>query len=420
MIRRRTIASLLAVGALGIGGIAAGCGDDDSGGDVGELKVGVLVPLTGALADFGGPGSEAANLAAAQVNAAAEAGDTGLQLTLVTEDTKTDPQAAQEAATKVIESDGVSAIAGPWGTPELIPTAENITIPAGIPLVTPSATGPDLTDLDDDGLVFRTPPSDAIQGQLIAQIMGEALGPEATVNTANRNDSYGTALVASFTDAWEANGGTVAKNVPYNPEAASLNSEAQQIASGNPDGWMIIDYTGTWAKMGPALVRTGNWDPAKTFTGDGLRSPDLPADAGVQSTEGMRGTVPTSLDAPAGAQFDALWKAEVKQPRQSYDAQNFDAVMILALAAAAAGSSDPAAIAENLQAVTGPPGDKYTFETLQEALDAAANGDDIDFEGASSPINLDDAGDPTSYNYGTWSYTDGKLVDSDTVIRYGQ
>jgi branched-chain amino acid transport system substrate-binding protein len=420
MRRRRTVASLLAVGAIGLGGLVAACGDDDDGGggDVGELKIGVLVPLTGDLADFGGPGAEAAELAAAQVNAAAEGGESGLRLTLVTEDTRTDPQAAQEAATKLIESDGVSAIAGPWGTPELIPTAENVTIPAGIPLVTPSATGPDLTDLDDDGLVFRTPPSDAIQGQLIAQIMAEELGADATVNTANRNDAYGTALVAAFTEAWEAGGGTVARNVPYNPEAASLNSEAQQIASGNPDGWMIIDYTGTWAKMGPALVRTGNWDPARTFTGDGLRSPDLPGDAGAQTTNGMRGTVPTSLEAPAGAQFDALWKSEVQQPRQSYDAQNFDAVMILALAAAAAGSADPASIAENLQPVSAPPGTKYTFEQLSEALDAAANGEDIDFEGASSPINFDDAGDPTAYNYGTWSYTGGELVDTDRVIEY--
>ena len=172
------MASLLAVGALSVGAIAAGCGDDDSGGgDVGELKVGVLVPLTGDLADFGGPGSKAADLAAAQVNAAAEAGDTGLQPDPRHRRTpRPTRRRPQEAATKLIESDGVSAIAGPWGTPELIPTAENVTIPAGIPIVTPSATGPDLTDLDDDGLVFRTPPSDAIQGQLIAQIMGEAIG----------------------------------------------------------------------------------------------------------------------------------------------------------------------------------------------------------------------------------------------------
>jgi branched-chain amino acid transport system substrate-binding protein len=418
MIRRRTIASLLAVGALSVGAIAAGCGSDDSGsgGDVGDLKVGVLVPLTGDLADFGGPGSKAADLAASQVNAAAEAAGSDLSLTLVTEDTKTNPEAAQEAATKVIESDGVSAIAGPWGTPELIPTAENITIPGGVPLVTPSATGPDLTDLDDDGLVFRTAPSDAIQGQVIATLMSQELGDSATVNTGERNDAYGTALVQSFTEAWEAAGGKVGKNVPYNPEAASLNSEAQQIAQGNPDGWMIIDYTGTWAKMGPALVRTGNWDPAKTFTGDGLRSPDLPGDAGKESTEGMRGSVPTSLEAPAGEQFDTLWNTEVKQPRQTYDAQNFDAVILIALAAAAAGSSDPAAIAENLAPVSGPPGDKYTFEQLQQALEAAANGDDIDYEGASGPIDLDENGDPSAANYSTWQYKNGKLADSDQVI----
>jgi branched-chain amino acid transport system substrate-binding protein len=400
---------------MGIGGIAAGCGDDDSGGgDVGELKVGVLVPLTGDLAPFGGPGSKAANLAAAQVNAAA--GDSGLELTLITEDTKTDPQAAQEAATKLIESDGVTAIAGPWGTPELIPTAENVTIAAGVPLVTPSATGPDLTTLDDDGLVFRTPPSDAIQGRVIAQIVADALGADATVNTANRNDSYGTALVAEFTTAFEAGGGTVAKNVPYNPEAASLNSEAQQIASGNPDGWMIIDYPETWAKIGPALVRTGSWDPAKTFTGDGLRSDDLPSATSVETTEGMRGSAPTSLDAPAGEAFDTLWKSDVGDPRQTYDAQNFDAVILIALAAAAAGSSDPASIAENLQPVSGPPGDKYTFENLAEAITAAAAGEDIDYEGASGPIDLDENGDPSSANYGTWSYTGGKLVDTDEVI----
>jgi ABC-type branched-subunit amino acid transport system substrate-binding protein len=415
MIRRRTIASLLAVGALGVGGIAAGCGDDDSGGgDVGELKVGVLVPLTGGLGPFGGPGAQAAELGAAQVNAAA--GDTGLSMTLVQEDTKSDPQAAAEAATKLVESDGVTAIAGPWGTDEVTTAAENVTVPGGIPLVSPSATQPAITDLDDDGLVFRTPPSDAIQGRVLAQLVARELGPDATLNTGGRNDSYGTALVEEFTTAWEAGGGTVAKNVPYNPQAASVNSEAQQLASGNPDGWMIIDYADDWAKMGPALVRTGNWDPGLTFTGDGLKSSTLPQRIGKPATEGMRATAPTSADAPAGEQFDALWNAEVGEDRQTYDAQNFDAVILIALAAAAGGSSDPASIAENLQAVSGPPGDKYTFENLQEALAAAADGEDIDYEGASGPIDFDDAGDPTSAAYGTWSYRNGQLQESDAVF----
>jgi len=415
MRRRSKVASLLVAGALATGGIAAGCGDDDSGGgDVGELKVGVLVPLTGGLGPFGGPGAQAAELAAAQINAAA--GDTGLSITLVQEDTKSEATAAQEAATKLIESDGVTAIAGPWGTDEVTATAENVTVPAGIPIVSPSATQPAITDLDDDGLVFRTPPNDAIQGRVLAQLVAREIGADATLNTGGRNDSYGTALVEEFTNAWEEGGGTVAKNVPYNPQAASLNSEAQQLASGNPDGWMIIDYADDWAKMGPALVRTGNWDPAKTFTGDGLKSSSLPDRIGRPATEGVRATAPTSADAPAGPAFDALWNAEVGEDRQTYDAQNFDAVILIALAAAAGGSSDPAAIAENLQGVSGPPGDKYTFENLQQALEAATNGDDIDYEGASGPINFDDAGDPSSASYGTWSYTDGKLVESDEVF----
>jgi branched-chain amino acid transport system substrate-binding protein len=423
--KRRAIASLLAASALVVGGIAAGCGDDDDsgsgtngggGGDVSELKLGVLVPLTGALADFGGPGSTAANLAAEQINAAGQA--EGFKVTLVTEDTKTDPQGAQEAATKVIESDGVSALAGPWGTPELIPVVENITVDAGIPIVTPSATGPDITTLEDDGLVFRTPPSDAIQGQIIAQLATEALGQGKTVNTAHRNDAYGTALVEEFTKAFEEAGGTVGENVAYDPNAASLNSEAQQIVEGNPDGWVIIDYPGIWPKLGPALVRTGSFDPARTFTGDGLRSTELPASSGKETTEGMRGTVPTSLDAPAGAAFDALWTAEADGPRQTYDAQNFDAVILLALASLAAGSTEGTDIAESLQEVSGPPGTKYTYEQLGEAIAAAKAGEDIDYEGASGPIDLDENGDPSAANYSTWSYKGGKLVDTEQVIPF--
>jgi len=423
------MAAALAALALTTGVIAAGCGDDDEttggtdaaatsgggGGDVGNLKVGVLVPLTGQLGPFGGPGSRAANLAAARVNAAAEEAGVDLNMTLVTEDTKTDPQGAQEAATKLVESDDVAAIAGPWATAETIAVAENVTIQAGVPIVSPSATNPSITELDDDGLVFRTPPSDALQGRVLAEVVAKRIGADATVVTASRNDAYGTALVEEFTNAWKEGGGNVSRNVAYNPNAASLDSEAGQIAGGNPAGWVIIDYPETWQKMGPALVRTGRWDPAKTFTADGLRSNDLPTQVGERSTEGMGGTAPTSVDAPAGEAFDTLWKQEVKRPRQTYDAQNFDAVVLIALAAAAAGSNDPGDIAQNLQAVS-QGGTKYTFEQLPEALRAAAAGEDIDYEGASGPVDWDDNGDPSAATYGTWVYRDGELVDNDDEL----
>ena len=411
--------------ALSTGMIAAGCGDDNesgstnggsAGADVGELKVGVLVPLTGDLSPFGGPASDAANLGAETVNQAAKDAGVDITLALTTEDSKTDPQGAQEAATKLVESDGVSVIAGPMASSETIPVAENVTVDAGVPLISPSATSPEVTGLEDNGLVARTPPSDALQGKVLAQVLGEAIGATSTVNTGGRNDAYGTALVEEFTKAWEAGGGKVGVNVPYNPEATSLDSEAAKLAAGNPAAWVIIDFPDSWQKMGPALLRTGKWDPAKTWTADGLRSNDLPAKAGEKVTEGMQGTVPTSLDAPAGKAFDALWKAQVKKDRQTYDAQMFDAVVLYGLAAVRAGSTDGTDIAGKLAEVSGAPGTKYTFEQLGDALKAVKAGEDIDYEGASGPIDLDANGDPASASYGKWVYQGGKLVDSDEVF----
>lgn len=411
--------------ALSTGMIAAGCGDDNesgstnggsAGADVGELKVGVLVPLTGDLSPFGGPASDAANLGAETVNQAAKDAGVDITLALTTEDSKTDPQGAQEAATKLVESDGVSVIAGPMASSETIPVAENVTVDAGVPLISPSATSPEVTGLDDNGLVARTPPSDALQGKVLAQVLGEAIGATSTVNTGGRNDAYGTALVEEFTKAWEAGGGKVGVNVPYNPEATSLDSEAAKLAAGNPAAWVIIDFPDSWQKMGPALLRTGKWDPAKTWTADGLRSNDLPAKAGEKVTEGMQGTVPTSLDAPAGKAFDALWKAQVKKDRQTYDAQMFDAVVLYGLAAVRAGSTDGTEIAAKLAEVSGEPGTKYTFEQLGDALKAVKAGEDIDYEGASGPIDLDANGDPASASYGKWVYKGGKLVDSTEVF----
>ncbi|MCC6830623.1 MAG: ABC transporter substrate-binding protein [Thermoleophilia bacterium] len=424
--KRRRMAAGLAALALSTGLIAAGCGSDSdsgsdtnggsAGGDVGELKVGVLVPLTGDLSPFGGPNAKAAQLGADTVNQAAKDAGVDLTMALTTEDSKTDPQGAQEAATKLVESDGVNVIAGPMASSETIPVAENVSVDAGVPLISPSATSPEITGLDDNGLVFRTPPSDALQGKILASVLGEAIGADATVNTGGRNDAYGTALVEEFTKAWEAGGGKVGLNVPYNPDANSLDSEAGQLAGGSPGAWVVIDFPDSWQKMGPALLRTGKWQPAKTWTADGLRSPDLPKKAGVKVTEGMQGTVPTSKDAPAGQAFDDLWKAEIKTDRQTYDAQMFDAVVLYALAAVRTGSTDGATIAGKLAEVSGAPGTKYTFEQLGDALKAVKNGEDIDYEGASGPIDLDANGDPASASYGKWVYQGGKLVDSDEVF----
>ncbi len=96
--------------------------------------------------------------------------------------------------------------------------------------------------------------------------------------------------------------------------------------------------------------------------------------------------------------------------RQTFDSQNFDAVILCYLAAVAAGSTDGQDMADALQDVTAPPGDKFTFEQLPDAIEALQNGDDIDYVGASGDINLDDNGDPTVGVYDVFEFKGGELT----------
>jgi branched-chain amino acid transport system substrate-binding protein len=204
--------------------------------------------------------------------------------------------------------------------------------------------------------------------------------------------------------------------VVYDPEQPSYNSEAQRIVSGNPDGWVIIDFPETFAKVGPALVRTGDFDASKAFITDGLASSSLPKDVGREATEGMRGTAPGSPDSGAASEaFDKLYTDAGGPPRQTFDAQNFDATILCYLAAVAAGSTDGKDMAAELIDVSGPGGDKFTYEQLPEAIDALENGDDIDYEGVSGPVNLNEQGDPTAGVYDILRFKDGKLEPFDEL-----
>src|SRR5918996_1121149 len=252
-------------------GVAA-CGDDDGddggGGEESlDLTIGDSVPLTGDLADFGPPGQKAADLAAAQINDAIQEAGVEHTVNLVHEDNETNPQAAVQAARKMIETDDASCIAGAWASADTIPTFESVSSREGVLQISPASTSDEITTLDDpDGLMNRTAPPDSFQGPTLADYMEQELGgvEGVTVNVGARNDSYGTGLADTFSAAWEEKGGSIGEEVIYDPEQPSYDSEAGQITSGNPDAFVIVDFPETYAKMGPALVRTGDFDAATT------------------------------------------------------------------------------------------------------------------------------------------------------------
>jgi ABC-type branched-subunit amino acid transport system substrate-binding protein len=400
-------------------GLAACGGGDDNGGAGGtgkiDLTIGDSIPLTGDLADFGPPGQKASDLAVSVINQANQQAGVDNTVKVVHEDNETSPQAAVQAARKLVDSDNASCITGAWASSDTIPTAQSVSIPDGVLQISPASTSDEITSLNDDGLVNRTSPPDSFQGPTLANTMDAALGGAngKTVNIGARNDSYGTGLAGTFGDAWKELGGTVGQQVIYDPEQPSYDSEAAQITSGNPDAIVIIDFPETFAKVGPALQRTGNWDPSKGWFTDGLASGDVPESVDAQVIDGMRGTAPGSPDkGEASTAFDDLYTSSDPKDvdRQTFDTQNFDATVLCYLAAVAAGSTDGKDMADKLVDVSAPPGTPYTWEQLPEAIKALQNGDDIDYQGASGAIDMDDAGDATAGVYDIFTFKGATLT----------
>ena len=404
---------------LAFGLVACGDDDDDGGGDGGEasfdLVIGDSIPLTGDLADYGPPGQKAADLAVQQINDAIQQAGVDQTVEVVHEDNETNPQAAVQAARKMVDSDGASCILGAWASADTIPTAQSVSIPEGILQITPASTADEITGLDDDGLVNRTSPPDKYQGPTLAQTIADDLGGAQgkTVNIGARNDEYGEGLAGTFSTGWEELGGTVGQEVIYDPEQPSYNSEAQQITSGNPDAIVIIDFPETFIKVAPALQRTGQWDPNKAWGTDGIASSLVVEEVPAQVLAGVRGTAPGAPETggPEVA-FDKLYTSSepTDVERQTFDAQQFDATILCYLAAVAAGSTDGQEMADALQDLTAPGGTKYTWEQLPEAIEALQNGEDIDYEGASGSVNLTEEGDATSEVYDLYEFTAGDLA----------
>jgi branched-chain amino acid transport system substrate-binding protein len=427
---------LLAIALIALAPLAAaGCGGDDETADgtgaveteaAGEapsfeLTIGPILPLTGDLASFGPSQAEAARIAVDQIEQVLESqGLSDVTVTLLpVEDDGGRLQPGVEAATKHVQTDGANVLLGTMASSVTIPIAESVAIPNGVVLITPTSTAPEITDLEDDGLVFRILSSDTLQGSALVDAVADGFGSDATINVGARNDAFGTALMELFEQGWEEQGGTVGASVTWNPEAATLDTEAGQLAAGSPDGWVIIDFPETFAKVGPALVRAGGWDPSRTFMTEAMRNSDELTNIGAAATEGLRGTAPTSEDAPARDAFDALFEEEAEEgsPLTGFEGASFDAVLLAFLAALDAGSSEPEDVKDSLQAVSGPPGEKYTFEQLDQAVQDLLDGNDIDYEGAWGPVDFDENGDPGSAIYEVWQF-DGSEVTTQTTFTF--
>lgn len=429
--RAKTPRFVVLVAAVGL--VASAC---TTGG--GGFTIGILSPFTGDLSDFGPAMAEAVKLAAAQFEEAAKAANLEIEVDTASEDTQTSPDPGREAARKLLEANEVKLFVGPMASGVTIPVAESVAIPEKILLITPSATSGKITDLKDDGLINRTPPSDEFQAPILADLVAQNVPKGSEIALGARNDAYGVFIINGdepsklngVKQELEARGLTTREPVFWNPEATTFDSEAQKLVDGSPAAWVLVDFPSTWQKISAALVRTDKWDPAKTFSADGLKTSKLPKDAptgsGKEATEGMRGTAPGGVGIEA---FNALWDKEVPDivpetfSPQAYDATNLGLLAALQAAVKKAGSNEAGAVADQwadlesaeisaeLRAVSRE-GQAVSWDNIGQGISAVLAGTDIDYDGVSGPVNLDENGNVESVgaNYDVYVYQNGELV----------
>ncbi len=351
-----------------------------------ELKMGVILGFTGPIESLTPDMASAAELAMKET--AGEVLDGKTIVSVRGDSTCTDAAAATAAAERLITSDGVVGIMGADCSGVTTAIANNVGIPNGVVMVSPSATSPALSTIEDKGFFFRTAPSDARQGQVLADILKDK-GITNVAVTFTNND-YGKGLEASFKAAFEASGGKVAISAAHEDGKADYSAEVGALAAAGAEHLAVFGYVDQGGKgIIQTSLDTGAFE--KFILADGMIGESLIAAIG-EDLNGTIGTLPGSESAGAAKFKEVASAAGLAKNDGPFMPESYDAAALMILAMQAAGSSDRAAIQSNMMGVANAPGEKILPGELVKALGILKSGGQVDYEGASN-VTFTDVGE---------------------------
>ena len=368
-----------------------------------EVKLGVLFGYTGPIESLTPPMAEGAELAIQEVNdSGALLG--GLQVVSVRGDTTCiDSAAAVAAAERLVTSDRVNAIVGGDCSGVTIAMLQQVAKPNGIVMISPSATSPALSTIEDDGLFFRTAPSDARQGEVIADILQEMDIHEAAMTYTN-ND-YGKGLADSIAANVGKRGGHITISAPHEDGKGDYSAEVAALAAAGGDILIVAGYLDQGGKgIIQGALDSGAFD--RFFLPDGMIGDSL-AEAIGPDLNGSIGTVP-GTDSPGAAKLGDM----LESASQPFVKESYDAAALILMAMEAAGSTDSGDFKDHVMAVANAPGEQIFPGELAKALGILAAGGDVDYVGASA-VELVGAGESAG-NYQQMAVEGGQFV----VVRY--
>ena len=380
--------------AMSLGTIASTAAAED-------IKVGVFLGLTGPLESLVANMAPGAEAAIAEVSASGKLLD-GSTVTAIRADTTcVDAAAATAAIERLITSDGVAGVVGGDCSGVTTAALTNVAMPNGMVMISPSATSPALSTIEDNGLFFRTSPSDARQGVVMSDIIMDKGFKEVALTYTN-ND-YGKGLADAFQSAFEEAGGTVTISASHEDNKADYSAEVGALASAGGEILVVAGYLDSGGKgIIQGSLDTGAFD---TFVlPDGMVGASLPESIG-SDLDGSFGQAP-GTDSEGATLFADM--ATGFDPTSPFAAESYDAAALMLLAMQAAGSTDPQKYKDSVMDVANAPGELILPGQLDKALEILADGGDIDYVGASN-VELIGAGESAG-NYREIEIKDGAVT----------
>lgn len=359
----------------------------------GTLKIGTLLPQTGSLAFLGPPEFAGVDLALKDINDAG--GVNGKQVEKVDSDSgDTTTDTASQSVDRLL-SQNVDAIVGAASSSVSLSVIDKITT-NGVLQISPANTSDELTNYDDKGLYFRTAPPDVLQGRVLGdQILADG---NAAVAILALQDSYGTGLADSVEKSVTDGGGEIVEKVFYPTDEKKFGSYVGKIKAADPEAIAVIAFAETTSII-PELIKQGiGPDTKKIYFVDGnLANYDKDFDPGT--LEGVKGTLP---GVAATDEFKArLLEVQPDLDEFAYSPESYDATILVALAAQAAGDDAGESIAAKMAEVSSG-GEVCT--SFADCLALLEDGTDIDYNGISGPVEFNEKGDPSQASIGIYEY----------------
>ncbi|HKK31619.1 MAG TPA: ABC transporter substrate-binding protein [Alphaproteobacteria bacterium] len=344
-----------------------------------DVKIGMLQGFTGPTESLVAPMALGGEMAIKEVS------DSGLFLggrkvvSIRGDSTCIDAGAATAAAERLVTSEGVAGINGATCSGATTAILNNVVRPNGVVMISPSATSPALSSIEDDGFFFRTAPSDARQGQIIAEIL-DRRGIKSAALTYTNND-YGKGLADAIQAAFEGKGGDITAVAAHEDGKADYSAEVATLASAGGEVMIVAGYLDQGGKgMIQAALDTGAFD--KFILPDGMVGEALTDHFG-DMLDGSIGTNP-GTDSPGAGMLAKMSADQGFKGDDPYVPECYDASALLLLAMQSAGTTDSAIYKDHVTKVANAPGEKIYPGELAKALKILAEGGDIDYVGGTA------------------------------------